>query len=327
MSDGGHPDRVLIVEADAKDRATMLALFDSISIEAVGACDPEDALKRLDDESFDLVVTDLPRECNLAVKSDDHVADCNALHTANALLWVKQIRNVAPRTPIVLTTHEDTEPAACEALLQGAASYVPKRLAEENLVETVQQVIKVSQASQKATEVDECVSRVKLSLTLPSHEGLVPSVIAKLESATAPLGLFDEMVWTQVAMALDEAILNAMIHGNLEVESELREQGDGQAYWDKIAARREAEPYGQRSTEVTLTATRTQAVFVVRDQGPGFDVNSLPDPTDPANLESIGGRGLLLIGAFMDEVHHNEIGNELTMIKRKAAGIRDDEED
>jgi anti-sigma regulatory factor (Ser/Thr protein kinase) len=43
----------------------------------------------------------------------------------------------------------------------------------------------------------------------------------------------------------------------------------------------------------------------------------LPDPTDPANLERISGRGLLLIRTFMDEVHHNAKGNEVVMIKRR----------
>ena len=41
------------------------------------------------------------------------------------------------------------------------------------------------------------------------------------------------------------------------------------------------------------------------------------DPTDPANIELASGRGLLLIRTFMDEVLHNEVGNEITMVKRK----------
>ena len=47
-----------------------------------------------------------------------------------------------------------------------------------------------------------------------------------------------------------------------------------------------------------MTANRDRAVFVVRDEGSGFDPSSIPDPTDPANLEKVSGRGLLLINAF-----------------------------
>jgi anti-sigma regulatory factor (Ser/Thr protein kinase) len=63
--------------------------------------------------------------------------------------------------------------------------------------------------------------------------------------------------------------------------------------------------------------SRLEAVFVVRDEGPGFDPTSLPDPTDPINLERVSGRGLLLIQTFMDHVEHNETGNQITMIKRR----------
>jgi anti-sigma regulatory factor (Ser/Thr protein kinase) len=43
----------------------------------------------------------------------------------------------------------------------------------------------------------------------------------------------------------------------------------------------------------------------------------LPDPTNPANLERVYGRGLLLVRTFMEEVRHNATGNEITMIKRR----------
>ena len=66
------------------------------------------------------------------------------------------------------------------------------------------------------------------------------------------------------------------------------------------------------------TLSRSEAVYVVEDEGPGFDPATLPLPTDPANLERIGGRGLMLIRTFMDEVEHNEKGNRITLRKRSS---------
>jgi len=63
--------------------------------------------------------------------------------------------------------------------------------------------------------------------------------------------------------------------------------------------------------------TPRQVCYTISDQGPGFDPSSLPDPLDPENLLRTHGRGLMLIRSFMDEVRHNDTGNEITMIKRR----------
>ena len=63
----------------------------------------------------------------------------------------------------------------------------------------------------------------------------------------------------------------------------------------------------------------SQAIYVVRDEGPGFDPSSLPDPTDPANLDRPCGRGMLLMRTFMDNVIYNDKGNEVTLFKQREA--------
>jgi len=77
-------------------------------------------------------------------------------------------------------------------------------------------------------------------------------------------------------------------------------------------------PYSGRRVRVTARIARDRAEFVVRDDGAGFDVGKLPDPTDPDNLAKCSGRGVLLVRMFMDEVRFNAQGNEITMVKKLA---------
>ena len=81
-------------------------------------------------------------------------------------------------------------------------------------------------------------------------------------------------------------------------------------------ARRTLPPYESRRVYFDVKMTPAEATYVIRDEGGGFDPSVLPDPSDPVNLEKVGGRGILLIRSFMDLVQHNETGNTITMTKR-----------
>jgi anti-sigma regulatory factor (Ser/Thr protein kinase) len=151
---------------------------------------------------------------------------------------------------------------------------------------------------------------------LENDPALIRALVKEAQQAMADIGFGDVLERIRIGEALEEALLNAMYHGNLEVSSELREEGDT-IYYQLAEQRCREEPYRQRRVHVEASFSRSEVVFVVRDEGPGFEPARLRDPTDPANLERLSGRGLLLIQTFMDEVLFNETGNQITMTKRK----------
>jgi anti-sigma regulatory factor (Ser/Thr protein kinase) len=150
---------------------------------------------------------------------------------------------------------------------------------------------------------------------LENDPALIPALVAHVQDQLSPLRLCDQTSLIRVGVALEEALLNGMYHGNLEVSSAVK-QHDEKLFLRMIDERRNQSPYQQRKLRVEVQLTPDLGEFTVEDQGPGFDPTTLPDPTDPANLESVGGRGLLLIRTFMDEVQFNAAGNRITMRKR-----------
>ena len=234
----------------------------------------------------------------------------------NGLDLVGEIKQRAPSVPGILTTSQGSEEIAADALHKGAPSYVPKRDMASILAPTVRQVISIVQAERSQAAISQYAVSNQIELDIGSDDKLIPAIVSRLEKNLIELSLFDEGERMQIAMALDEALTNAIIHGNLEVSSELRQLEDGQQYIDKINERKSTLPYQDRRVKVCMTANRDEVTFVITDEGPGFDPSSLPDPTDPENLEKAGGRGLLLINSFMCEVKHNKTGNEITMTKR-----------
>jgi anti-sigma regulatory factor (Ser/Thr protein kinase) len=119
-----------------------------------------------------------------------------------------------------------------------------------------------------------------------------------------------------IGIALEEALVNAYYHGCLEVGRDLRDSDH--AVWAlMVEERRQTAPWCDRRIHLEAAISPQRCTFVVVDEGPGFDPNQLPDPTDPAHLESALGRGLVLISTFMDSVTHNSRGNEITMVKHR----------
>lgn len=135
-----------------------------------------------------------------------------------------------------------------------------------------------------------------------------------LEMVASTYGPYDDFFRMKLAISLEEAVTNAIIHGNLEIPSSLRD-GRESDYRRLMEQRPELLPFSSRRTSVAVILQRHQMSFVVRDQGPGFQVNLIPDPTAKENLEKVSGRGLALMRSFMDLVIYNLHGNVVTMIK------------
>lgn len=238
---------------------------------------------------------------------------------------VKALRESSPSVPVIVTTAQGSEEIVAKVLRHGASSYVPKRDIHSELVPVVRQVMSINEISLSVRRVAKFAVESSIKLCLESDVSLIPSVISRLELPLVELDLFDQGERMQIAMALDESLLNAIVHGNLEVSSDLREIDEGEPYTELAKQRKTEEPYCSRRVMVSLQATTTEASITIRDDGPGFDRSDLRDPTDPDNLELCGGRGLMLINAFMDEVIHNEVGNEITLIKRKGSSESTDD--
>jgi CheY-like chemotaxis protein len=292
--------QVLVVDDSSVDAHLAGRLLEKgTDLKAVHASDGEEALSALSRGIFDLVVTDL------------------LMPEMDGLALVEAIRVRHPLVPVILMTAHGSEEIAVQALQCGAASYVPKHTLERDLASTAETVLIMARARYRHHRLRERLTRLESQFELDNDAALIPVLVGEMSENLQRMRICEDAELTRVTIALGEALDNAMHHGNLEVSSSLRE-GDDCAYRELVAARRRQSPYKDRHIHVTARETRNEAVFVIRDEGPGFDVSCLPDPTDPANLERVSGRGLLLIRTFMDEVRHNPAGNEVTLIKRRA---------
>jgi serine/threonine-protein kinase RsbW len=141
----------------------------------------------------------------------------------------------------------------------------------------------------------------RVSFTLDSTLETVNSAEETATRMATEAG-FDEEEIMKISMAVREAAVNAVLHGN--------------AY----------DP--NKKVMLAFERTDNDLVIVIRDQGKGLDVGKIPDPLAPDNLMKTSGRGIFLIRSFMDvvEIHPSQTGTELKMIKHVHGNPADSKE-
>ena len=183
-------------------------------------------------------------------------------------------------------------------------------------MEVLPQVLARAKMDRRRQELNQFIDSVAYNLVLENDPMLVPILVSRLQDYLFAMKICGQNDKTRVGVALEEALLNGMYHGNLEVSSDLKQ--DGSNAFNRLAEQRRQEaPYRERRLHVQVRLSTSEAFFAIRDEGPGFDPSKLPDPTDPENLTKASGRGILLIRTFMDEVTHSANGNQITMVKRR----------
>ncbi len=292
---------ILVVDDSAADRELAGHLLEDTASTVFYAEDGKKALAQLQTHTVDLVLTDL------------------VMPELDGLALVEQVKADHPGLPVVLMTARGSEEIAVRALERGAASYVTKKQLVRDLVESVTRIL---DASKEHKSYKRLLGRLRAaSFVLENDFDLIASLVSYLTKVLRDSEMFNEADCHRIATALDEALSNACCHGNLEVQSELREY-DPRAYRALATERRDVMPYRDRRIQIHTNLTSGDARFVIKDDGKGFDPSAIPDPTSPENLEQPSGRGLLLMTAFMDDVHYNEVGNEVTLLKRRSSEHR-----
>ncbi|MBL8816727.1 MAG: ATP-binding protein [Planctomyces sp.] len=150
-------------------------------------------------------------------------------------------------------------------------------------------------------------------LKCATRSSLIPQLRNRLLQGISEFSLGGTTVENHFCMALEEALANAFYHGNLELSSDLRE--DGSCQFSEIAAEREKlMPYKRRLIRVTETASPFGLWVKVSDEGKGFDVAAALERANNPELLLASGRGLLMMKGFTDELFFNSAGNEVTLV-------------
>ena len=258
--------RILIVDNNDELRALLEDVLGKLGHEVVVTGERDEALARDDLDEFDLVISDL----TVAEGNGQIISELQRKHLV---------------TPVSAATDQLD---IIKAFKMGAVNFFGTNRENNDLRQIIEQTL-----SYKLKCVDDpaLLPQVHemIEFELPSDLSLMNGVLQYLLERVSKLGIVTPER-SNLFIALDEAFVNAVKHGNKNDPTKL--------------------------LRVTAELSPHEACFTVEDEGEGFNVQEIPDPCDPANLFKTSGRGVLLIYNIMDEVEYNAQGNRVKMVKR-----------
>ena len=210
---------------------------------------------------------------------------------------LKEIKVLNHDTVVVVLTSDANVDTAIEALNFGANNFLHKPPNSEEILNVMWRATKQREIFLENEELNPFTER-SIRIEIPSQLKFIKGISHNIIADAKLMGYDENDLRDKIPVTIDEAVTNAIKHGN-------KFQEDKKVF-----------------IEVSIDNERIK--MVVADEGEGFDVSKVPDPTDPMNFLKPSGRGILFMSIGMDEVRYNEKGTILTLIKYKHSPEDDD---
>jgi DNA-binding response OmpR family regulator len=293
--------RILVVDDEEVIRITLQKKLSRMGYNVISFEKAEDLLYYMKDgdSRADLIITDIK------------------LRKMDGIELLRRINSMEEPPPVLIISGHGNVEDAIRALRYGASDYIRKPFDINDLTSSVRSALKRKLEKSLAESSGKYKKYEKSVFCIPNDGSLINTISFNLTKDLVPSGLFNYTTSENIALSLKEALTNSMFHGNLEIDSSLRDSGGMREFNDEVEKRRVIAPYNERMVKITYEFTPDYVLYEIEDQGPGFNYQSLPDPRDPENFFKNSGRGLLIIRIHMDEVTWSDSGRVITMKKSK----------
>jgi len=293
------PPHILLIDDDADVLGMVGEALIHYGMKVHPFAEAKRALRLLEDPDspqFDLVITDINMD------------------GMDGFDVINRVKASKPSLPVILMTGEANLDFAIRAMRMGASNLFQKPLTIREMVNSVFHLVELHrELSLTAIGLKGLVDE-RRHFRFKAKELDIPSMVGHMTDRLVPMGLAKPTNVDVIGMAFHEALVNALEHGCLELDSSLK--GDLFAEQDAFAATmqaRLADPhYADRGIKVEMHTTPTRFEVTITDDGPGFDISTVSRFTD-ASLGKQCGRGLAMIQLVMDEVSHNPKGNQIRL--------------
>ncbi len=291
-------ENILLVEDQPSIRHHLKNWLTETGYKVTTARDGNEALKAIqNDSSLHLVISDI------------------LMQNMDGLDMPQKCHEISPNLPVVLMSGYTRDENMIEALRSGAYDYLVKPFEKHQLLSVIQRAEYLASAKNKITNLHNFVSHLSIEFVILSSDLSLETLQEIFRETLLKYTRLANKDLLNIAMVLEEAVLNAHEHGNLELESEWKKihpKGDSVTLFEKRKKERlnESEFAGRR-IKLKLNIDQSKLEVSVADEGKGYVTGNIA-------TEASGnpyGMGLMIINNLMDEIRFNDKGNCITFVK------------
>lgn len=261
---------VLVVDDDRSILSTLSEMLSELRLNPVTAADGMEAIEKIKTQKIDLIITDL------------------VMPKMDGLELIQRSRQLNANIPIAVISGHGEVKNVVNALSKGAFNFLTKPFTLKEIENVLKKGLRLREFSLGTHRLLEDIKNYS-EMEIPSYPHLIPSATLYAVRECQWRGIEDETLLGNISICIDEALNNALIHGNDLDET--------------------------KKISVKLSFDHENFSISIEDEGKGFDYKNVLIGFGESCQTLPQKRGLFIVNYLMDEISFNEKGNKVTMVK------------
>jgi DNA-binding response OmpR family regulator len=302
MSVGVNPPSILLADGNEQSRQMFGTFFAGRGWSYEVVPDSSSMVGALEKGTYDIIIADV------------------ALSGPDSAKVLREILEKHPSQAIIAVSPNATYEDALTMFRSGATDLLARPIDFVWLERVVQQIVFSRRNDERERATYRFVTSERTEMRFSCADvAQVSSISLPVVGRLAQSGMLSHTEALKIRLAVQEAVLNGLEHGNLELDSQWKEEigEDGSDKFSSVRKDRLADPsYADRYVYVTLQFSDGSLEITVRDEGKGFLNSKVVQANGKVDSLACSGRGLALMSSAVDEVRFGKNGSVVTMIKR-----------
>jgi FixJ family two-component response regulator/anti-sigma regulatory factor (Ser/Thr protein kinase) len=263
-------------------------------------------------------VNNIAESRNVLQGEDPHLIFIElSLPGEDAIEFIEKTKKSKTNTQFIVITDNATVENAVTALRHGALDFLKKPFEIDDIARIVEKFFSLTANREADYDIYSSIIAESRMFRLPTDFSIISTFMSEIMHIISRFPGIDKKTTLTIRLSLYEMLVNAMEHGNLEINYEMKknlleEVIDYQRY---LQERANQEPFRDRKVYVSYEYDTKSITFTITDEGKGFDVSKVPNPHASENLERLNGRGIFISRVNMTKVTYNDKGNSVTLHK------------